>query len=568
MAFGGLGWIYLGWDKVLSRWVVLKGLLNTKDEAATLAAVQERKFLAAVKHPNIVGVYNFVSHGTEGYIVMEYVGGKTIKELRQERGPLPPTEAIAYIHRILGAFAYLEREGLVYCDFKPDNFMLEDDDVKLIDMGGVRRVDDTGGDVYGTKGYSAPEGSDSPSFVSDLYTVARTLAVLVITFKFSSDFEFSLPTPDQEPLFAQYDSLYRFLQKATRENPDGRFQSAEEMSEQLLGVLREIVAATATPKPHQSTLFSDEVDGDEEPGTPSFRTLPALKVDAGDPAANSILAAGAIVDPSRRALLFEKDASTYPDSAEAPLRLALCHIETSNIPAAEKWLAQVAKSDPFDWRVQWYRGLAFLAQGKFKEARGQFDFVYSEAPGELPPKLGVAIAAELEGDRNTAIKFYDVVSRTDPAFTSASFGLARLLAQSGNRYAAVSAYGRVPPTSSRHPLAQTDLARALLDGKSAPPGSSELEQAGKVIEALRGILDGSRLHTLSAELLLTAIEQIRSKALTPNGNARILGQALEESALRTAAEQELRECARFASSPEEKYALVDMANRERPQTLF
>ena len=46
--------------------------------------------------------------------------------------------------------------GLVYCDFKPDNFMIEDDDVKLIDMGGVRRVDDPGGDVYGTKGYSAP----------------------------------------------------------------------------------------------------------------------------------------------------------------------------------------------------------------------------------------------------------------------------------------------------------------------------------------------------------------------------------------------------------------------------
>ena len=89
MAFGGLGWIYLAWDTALSRWVVMKGLLNSKDAASAAAAMAERQFLAAVKHPNIVGVYNFVNQGTEGYIVMEYVGGKTLKALRKERGPLP-----------------------------------------------------------------------------------------------------------------------------------------------------------------------------------------------------------------------------------------------------------------------------------------------------------------------------------------------------------------------------------------------------------------------------------------------------------------------------------------------
>jgi serine/threonine-protein kinase PknG len=56
MAYGGMGWIYLGWDNVLNRWVVLKGLLNAKDEAAAAAAVAERQFLAAVKHPKIVGI--------------------------------------------------------------------------------------------------------------------------------------------------------------------------------------------------------------------------------------------------------------------------------------------------------------------------------------------------------------------------------------------------------------------------------------------------------------------------------------------------------------------------------
>ena len=262
LAFGGLGWIFLGRDRVLSRWVVLKGLLNAQDEAGAAAAVAERQFLAAVKHPNIVGVYNFVQRGTEGYIVMEYVGGRTLRSLRKERGPLPPAEAIAYIHRILGAFAYLHRQepALIYCDFKPENFMLEGGDVKLIDMGGVRRVDDPSGDLYGTKGYSAPEAGQGPSVESDLYTVARSLAVLVLDFKsFQGRYEFTLPPPDEQEVFARHPSLYAFLQKATRRDPERRFASADEMAEQLVGVLREVVAAEGGPaRPSESTFFAPD----------------------------------------------------------------------------------------------------------------------------------------------------------------------------------------------------------------------------------------------------------------------------------------------------------------------
>ena len=77
-------------DTVLNRWVVLKGLLNSKDAHLVRVAVQEREFLAAVKHRNIVGIYDFVTQGSEGFIVMEYVNGKSLLQLRQEHGgPLP-----------------------------------------------------------------------------------------------------------------------------------------------------------------------------------------------------------------------------------------------------------------------------------------------------------------------------------------------------------------------------------------------------------------------------------------------------------------------------------------------
>ncbi len=197
IAFGGLGWIYLAMDTRLNRWVVLKGLLNAKDAAAAAAAVAERQFLASVKHGKIVGIYTFVQRGGESFIVMEYVGGRTLKAIRRERGPLPLAEAMAFILGILPAFASLHDQGLVYCDFKPDNVMLEGDDVKLIDMGAVRRTGDPHGDIYGTTGYKAPEADDDPQAVSDLYTIGRTLAVLLMDFDNTGRWKQALPPPDE-----------------------------------------------------------------------------------------------------------------------------------------------------------------------------------------------------------------------------------------------------------------------------------------------------------------------------------------------------------------------------------
>ena len=86
LAHGGLGWIYLARDRNVSgRWCVLKGLLDAADPDAAEAAVAERRFLAEVTHPAIVEIYNFVNHGGQGYIVMEYVGGPSLKQLAKRR---------------------------------------------------------------------------------------------------------------------------------------------------------------------------------------------------------------------------------------------------------------------------------------------------------------------------------------------------------------------------------------------------------------------------------------------------------------------------------------------------
>ena len=391
MAYGGLGWVYLGMDTVLNRWVVLKGLLNTADESAAAAAVAERQFLAAVKHANIVGIYNFVSRGVEGFIVMEFVNGTTLKTVRKERGPLPPAEAIAYVHRILGAFAYLHAAGMVYCDMKPDNFMLEGvpPDVKLIDMGGVRRLDDPGGDIYGTRGYSAPEAGEGPTVVSDLYTLGRTLAVLLMDFRFQSEFEFDLPPPDQQEVLARHDSLHRFLLKATQRDPNLRFQSADEMADQLAGVLRDVVAGTSPPKPADSMHFQGDVLAMHEDLDRPQSQAAARFEGAGRRPWGGLFVRDRAGRPTSAGGLrcCTKGSSNSPDSRELRLRLAHALIALEMFVKAAEILDQVEKEDPFDWRVAWYRGYALLAQAQAAAADSAFDKIFNPSDGD-PSRIG------------------------------------------------------------------------------------------------------------------------------------------------------------------------------------
>ncbi|WP_431044420.1 tetratricopeptide repeat protein [Streptomyces sp. P1-3] len=276
LAHGGLGWIYLAIDRAVSdRWVVLKGLLDTGDEDALSAAVSERRFLAEIEHSNIVRIYNFVEHldqrtgSLDGYIVMEYVGGKSLKEIANERraadgkrDPLPVEQACAYGIEALEALGHLHSRNLLYCDFKVDNAIQQQDQLKLIDMGAVRRMDDEDSAIYGTVGYQAPEVAETgPSVASDLYTVARTLAVLTFDFQgYTNVFVDSLPDPDNIEVFRNYESFYRLLVRATDPDPGRRFASAQEMSDQLTGVLREVVALqSGRPRPALSTLFGPEL---------------------------------------------------------------------------------------------------------------------------------------------------------------------------------------------------------------------------------------------------------------------------------------------------------------------
>jgi serine/threonine-protein kinase PknG len=600
LAHGGLGWIYLAMDHNLgNRWVVLKGLLNTGDAAAQEAAVAERRFLAEVEHPNIVGVYNFVQHAdrrtgeSAGYIVMEYVGGKSLRQIlldrRKSGESLPLPTALAYAIEVLPALGYLHGRGLVYCDFKPDNLIQTEELLKLIDMGGVRRIDDDDSAIYGTVGYQAPEiATAGPSPSSDLYTVGRALAVMTFEFSgYQSKYSHSLPDPATVPVLARNESFLRALRRATDPDPDRRFASAGEMAEQLTGVLREVLAvADGKPRPAFSTLFSPELRaigvvaaltdsdaGSVEPLVPLAEIvagLPVPQVDAGDPAAGYLATLSTLEPAQRRQALAAAVAGeqgtpqAVAESPETRLALARSRIVTGDVPGAAAVLAELAATDPGEWRIAWYNGLCDLAAGNPGSARGAFDAVCDALPGELAGKLALAFAAEAAGDPATAGRYFQLVWTVDPAYVSAAFGLARTRLRGGDRAGAIAALAAVPDTSSHHLAAQVAAVRIQVSAGPGPArvSSDDLHQAGRRLGQLK--LDPIQQQQLTAEVLRAALDSVLADG--PAGGGQLLGFELTERALRFGLERSYRAQAQLAPDRTRRIELVDQANDVRPRT--
>lgn len=584
LAHGGLGWIYLAVDRRVSdRWVVLKGLLDTGDEDALAVAIAERRFLAQVDHPNIVRIINFVEHpdagrgSVDGYIVMEYVGGKSLKDIANERRtpdgrrePLPVEQAIAYALEALPAMGYLHARGLVYCDFKIDNVIQSEDSLKIIDMGAVRRPDDDG-PIFGTVGYQAPEiATDGPSPASDLYTVARTLAVLSFDFQgYSTTYRHELPGPEEVPLFAQYESYYRFLVRGTDPDPARRFSSAEEMADQLTGVLREVLSLQdGRPRPAASTLFGPElrlVDTEltSAPLDPAAAALalPLPRVDTADPNAG-FLAALAGGSPTETLATL---ANAPAGSVELQLRALRAHLELGAGPAAAEALAALENDHPDDWRVVWYRGLTALAGGEYGEAADAFDAVYDAFPGEPTPKLALAVCAELLGELDDATEFYRLVGSTDRGYVSAAFGLARVRLAADDRPGAVLALETVPEASTHYTAARVGAVRARLRGRAAAEElGPELSRCSEELTALT--LDARRREELSVEVLNSALGWVLAGQPGRTGKIEVLGHPAGERELRFALERSYRVLARLSDRAENRIEMVERANRARPRT--
>jgi len=251
---GGMGVVYRARQISLDRIVALKVLSANlvEEEEFRERFRQEAKIIARLTHPHIVHVYDVYDiEGKNGWfcIVMEYLEGRSLRELLRESGPLPVERALAIAEQIADGLAYAHGKGIIHRDIKPDNLMmLADDQVKIMDFGIARLRGSTlrtqTGVSMGTPQFMSPEqaGGQSVDARSDLYSLAVVLYGMVtgqLPFTGDSPVMIALKhiqEPPRRPSLlnaAISPALDALILKGMAKRPEDRYPSAEEFRDAI-----------------------------------------------------------------------------------------------------------------------------------------------------------------------------------------------------------------------------------------------------------------------------------------------------------------------------------------------
>jgi serine/threonine-protein kinase len=273
VARGGMATVYHATDERLERNVAVKIIHpdHARDDRFLQHFADEANTVARLTHPNVVAVYDQGTHEGLPYLVMEYVRGRTLREVLRDRHRLDPSEALAVLEQVLAALAAAHRAGLVHRDVKPENVLVSpppngsgdliDAVVKVADFGLAHAVElasqETAGQLMATAAYVAPErvrdGRADPR--ADVYSAGIVLfEMLTGRVPFDGDrpsevawrhVDHDVPPPSRvvPELTGLLDDL---VLRATRRDPSGRPMDAGAMLAEVQ-VAREDVAALAGP---------------------------------------------------------------------------------------------------------------------------------------------------------------------------------------------------------------------------------------------------------------------------------------------------------------------------------
>jgi eukaryotic-like serine/threonine-protein kinase len=260
---GGMANVYLAEDEVLGRRVAIKILddRHAGDDQFVERFRREAKNAASLSHPNIVSIYDRGEAEGTYYIAMEYLDGRSLKELIVARGPAPVNVAIDYARQILAAIRFAHRHGIVHRDIKPHNVLVDAEGrLKVTDFGiaraGTSQMTEAGS-IIGTAQYLSPEQARGAPVdqTSDLYSVGVVLYELltgVVPFSGDTPVEIAMKhlssapeAPSKKRAEIPHD-LDMVVLRALAKDPADRYQSAEEMDEDLVRVARGAAVSPAT----------------------------------------------------------------------------------------------------------------------------------------------------------------------------------------------------------------------------------------------------------------------------------------------------------------------------------
>lgn len=186
---GGMAEVWLAEDQRLGRWVAVKLLHEaaTRQDDLFGSLEREARLVARLSHPNIVSVYDVGVHEASHYLVMEYVHGLSIRQLLVAQGRFTEEEAVRLGAQVASALQYAHDQGVVHCDVKPENVLVnEQGEAKVTDFGVAETVARTvsaeeAREILGTIAYLAPEviqGAPSDAR-ADVYSLGLTIYEMV-----------------------------------------------------------------------------------------------------------------------------------------------------------------------------------------------------------------------------------------------------------------------------------------------------------------------------------------------------------------------------------------------------
>jgi serine/threonine protein kinase len=247
---GGAGEVWRARDERLGRDVAVKLLGKNADEAFRERFADEARRAASVQHPNVVTVFDEGRSKGESFMVMEYVRGKTLRDVIAERGPLPAHEAARIVAQIAAALDAAHEAGVIHCDVKPANVILDEHGTaKLTDFGIARAArGPREHELIGTARYIAPErvAGEPPTERSDIYSLGLVAYELLAGQPAFAEMEtddllrrrLDAPPPTlRSARVGVPDSVDAVVGRALARDPQDRYASAG-------GFARELLAAT------------------------------------------------------------------------------------------------------------------------------------------------------------------------------------------------------------------------------------------------------------------------------------------------------------------------------------